>query len=33
METRFCTVETDGKVMIVTLNHPEKRKPVWADPS
>ena len=33
MQTEFCTVETDGHVMIVTLNRPEVRNALHADAS
>jgi enoyl-CoA hydratase/carnithine racemase len=33
METRFCTVETDGHLMIVTLDRPEVRNALSQDAS
>jgi enoyl-CoA hydratase/carnithine racemase len=33
MDTQFCTVEIDGRVMTVTLNRPERRNALHADAS
>jgi enoyl-CoA hydratase/carnithine racemase len=31
MKTEFCSVETEGRVMLVTLNRPERRNALHAD--